>query len=208
VGNDRGFAPATDGGGQEKVITLAAACEVKGRVVAKGTGKAPAEEPGMMVSLSPAGAGNWVQMQLGARWEFSSKEVGAGTYQANIQATNSKVRKYVCVSPPSVDVRRGKTAEVVIEVEEGIRVFGKLVDAKTEKALRGRILVNMVGNEQEVSTYAEVDPDGTWEAYVPQEGEYRVQYYVIGGRPYKEFKTIKVEKGKAGAEIVVKGEVE
>ncbi|MCY2951100.1 MAG: carboxypeptidase-like regulatory domain-containing protein, partial [Planctomycetota bacterium] len=208
VGQYAAFAAATDGAGKEKVVTVATACEVKGKVVVKGTGKAPVEAPGIVVNLRPAGAGTWAQMQVGAGWEFSSKEVGAGMYQVSIQPMDTKVRKYVCVSPPNVEVKRGKTAEVVIEVEEGIRVFGKLVDAKTEKALRGTILVSMVGSEQEVSTNAGVGQDGAWEVYVPREGEYRVQYFVNGWSQYKEFKTIKVEKGKAGEEIVVKGEVE
>ncbi len=199
---------ATDAGGKQKEVALLAACEVKGKVVIKGTGKAPAEKPGMMINLRPAGPGNWVQMQAGAGWQFGSNEVGAGMYQVQIQPMEPRTARYVCTEPPMVDVKKGTTTEIVIEVEEGIRLAGKLLDAKTEKAIQGTILARLIGDESDTQTFAHAEEDGRWLLYVPREGEYQLLYYVQGARQYKVFGNVKVERAKESPEIVIKGNPE
>ena len=194
---------------QEKEFVLPLACQVKGKVVLKGAGKAPPEQPAMTVFLQPTGGpGMYPQMQVANDWQFSSGAVAVGMYQAQIRANDVKSAKYVCEAPPSVLVSRGEPTEVVIEVEEGIRVFGKLVDAKTEKPLQGQIVLNMIGGgESPASGQTGTDQDGKWQIYVPREGEYQVQYYVQGMASFKQYNGVTVKRGR-DVELIIRAETE
>lgn len=53
---------------------------------------------------------------------------------------------------------------------------------------------------------ASAEKDGAWEAYLPREGEYSVQHYVIGMQRYAGTSTISVEKGRTPQDLVIQAD--
>jgi hypothetical protein len=113
-----------------------------------------------------------------------------GEYTANFFGEEDvEAKKYVAMTPPRVTVSSGQEATMTLELEEGIKVEGKLIDPKTGKAPEGRSVVRLIGQaDRNVGNYSKVNADGSWVCYVVP-GIYDVSYYISGGQG-----SVKVEK--------------
>ncbi|HEX2971661.1 MAG TPA: carboxypeptidase-like regulatory domain-containing protein, partial [Tepidisphaeraceae bacterium] len=202
---DTYFDPSRDSQSEYKSFALSLAAHVKGRVVLKGTGQAPTEAAdGSIYFQNPREGGSTSKVQ--PDWSFSADDLKPGKYRALIYYRDNKaLRKYVCSAPPDVEAVAGKTLDVVIELEEGIPLRGKLVDAKTNKPLEGYVYAQLQGDPN-MGGYSEVEKDGSWLGYLPREGEYVVKYYLMPAREPKAFKTITVRKSEPLPELVIQAD--
>lgn len=181
-------------------ITLLPGGTVKGRIVAKSTG-----EPlsGFQVMLRTSDRGS-EECKLADDGTFSAIGLRPGKYEVYCGAkpdAGPELRKYVLPSRPSVIVEAGETAEVVIEMEEGIPVRGSMVAADNGKLPDGRKSVHaQVNNEN--AAYCQVQDDGSWDLYL-WEGTFDLKYHVEGFEGVQDFKSITVEKGEVYEGLVI-----
>ena len=128
---------------------------------------------------------------------------GPSSYACRILSRDKALRKFVRSTPPTFDVAVGKPSEVLLEMEEGIPVRGTLVDAKTGKPCRGRV-VALMRTAPQPSDDVESEEDGRWILDVPQKGEYTLWYNTADGQSSVYRENVKVEKGKPVEDIVIK----
>ena len=181
---------------EESIFSLSLAAILKGTVIVKETGK---PESTTDASIVVCGGGNR-RCERGENGTFFLDDLVPGQYNLWYLPTTPEGRKYVCASPPSFTAAPGETVEITLEIEEGIPVRGKFVDAKTGEALKGwkTLMAFRASNRYDPT----VDEDGTWEIYLP-EGEIDLQYSVEGMGRYQSFKTFNLEKGKAYEGFVI-----
>lgn len=134
--------------------------------------------------------------KTGADWAFSFDSLSPGTYQLIGSSQDKFLRKYRCPTPAPMDIEAGKTAEVVVNMQEGIPLRGKLVRADGQPVANGYISAR-IKSDRWANGSARTESDGSWEMYLPREGEYDVQYSVPGAGQSPAARTIKIDRGKA-----------
>lgn len=186
------------------VFTMYQGADLRGRVVMKSTGKPfPFAENSRidvtanipLQSRSPITRWSWLQpdgsfvirglqpfnqaMRLSS---LSAEEVAkiAGEkklWQVRFSSSHAEGRKYVWPDPIDMDIELGETREIVIAVEEGIRVSGRVIDAGTKESPTAwcRIEVTQPANPS-FHVYTSITKDGSWETYLPV-GEFTLHYY-------------------------------
>ncbi|MGE5611413.1 MAG: carboxypeptidase regulatory-like domain-containing protein [Bacillota bacterium] len=197
---DSRFDPAEDNNKGEKAFVLSPGASVKGRVVLKSTGQPPKEKGNGEICLDGPNGSNMSKIK--GDWTFALNELVTGSYRTRFYPSGADICKYVCPMPPSFTAVMGTTAEIILEVEEGIPVRGKLVHAKTNQPVEGIVELRLKGGDRG-SIGVQADRDGSWLVYLPQEGEYVVSCYPNPTRQPKEIKTITVQKSRPMAELLI-----
>jgi len=135
---------------------------------------------------------------------FTCDHCKPGYYKLTADSTSEEGRKLICCSDCQVEVKAGQTVDVVIEMEKGTSVSGTMIEAATGKppAEREYAYVRTAEGRTQ-SEYSQIKEDGSWELFLP-EGEHRIIYRCRGMNLQKDFKQIKVEKGKPVKDLVIK----
>ena len=186
-------------------FTMFPGVPVRGKIVFKGSGKLPPTTAPVSVDLQSTNPREGVSSTTfnGADWTFTSEGVRAGTYRANIYIREKSLRKYVCAESPSFDAVAGKTAEVTVELVEGIRVRGKITGFKPDEAVEGGVVASPSNKQRVFDLWSELEKGGTFEIYLPSEGEYQLQYYLQGMNNYAPGPKVIVEKGKPVPDVII-----
>jgi uncharacterized GH25 family protein len=132
---------------------------------------------------------------------FACDHCTPGSYTVSVYPTTTEGRKFICNPIEDVEVKTGEIVEVVIEMEKGILVRGTMIDPATGKppADREYAYVRTATGQ----AYSPIKEDGSWELYVP-DGEHQIMYRYKDMKQQKEFKRVKVTKGKPIEGLVIK----
>ena len=191
-------------GTDERTIVIGSkGCSLIGQVVDRVTGKPMRLRNGAGIFMQSVGQGTYESAASRIDGRFGILNMPPGEYDvtANLYFDNPQ---YVCKSPVRVRLEQGRTAEMTIPMEVGIRVTGSLVQAKTGKPLRGgSIEAKMVNGGK--SAQAQFDEEGRWVLHLPDEGDYMLVYYSLSGRAEAKPMKIHAQRGKPmeGVEIEV-----
>ncbi|HEX2972617.1 MAG TPA: hypothetical protein VHP11_09810, partial [Tepidisphaeraceae bacterium] len=98
------------------------------------------------------------------------------------------------------------SANLLIELEEGIRIYGKLIDAKTDQPLSGTVVATLANTEDPSPTYGGVNQDGSWDLYLPRDAEYLIRFLPTGNSEYQDFKTISVKRAQPPQELIIRAQ--
>jgi protocatechuate 3,4-dioxygenase beta subunit len=182
-------------------FVLAPGGAVSGKVVIKKTGELLALS-GLTVGIVSADH-EYRQCDIPGDGTFSCDGLSAGQYALNYYPKGPDAKKYLALEQSAFTVAAGETAEVVVEVEEGTAVSGKLLDAATGARPKGYAAVLAYNAEgRPVGPSAVVEDDGSWMLYV-LEGVHEIAYRLEGMQQPEKVKSITVEKGQAVEEIVI-----
>jgi len=135
---------------------------------------------------------------------FSWNHCKPGPYKLSANSSSEQGRKLICCSDCQVEVKAGQTVEVVIEMEKGTSVSGKMIEAATGKPPADRDYAYVrTADGRTQSAYSQIKEDGSWELFLP-EGDHSIIYRCRNMNRQQEFKRIKVEKGKPIMDLVIK----
>jgi len=90
---------------------------------------------------------------------------------------------------------------VVVEMEKGVLVCGRMLDAVTGKPPTDREYAYV--RSAEGQAYSQVKEDGSWDLYLPP-GEHKIMYRCKDMKQQEEFKQLIVEKGKPIKGLIIK----
>ena len=135
---------------------------------------------------------------------FSCDHCKPGPYKLSANSYSEEGRKFICCSDCQVDVKAGQTVEVVIEMEKGTSISGKMIEAATGKPPADRDYAYVrTADGRTQSAYSQIKEDGSWELFLP-EGDHSIIYRCRSMNRQQEFKRISVEKGKPIKDLVIK----
>jgi uncharacterized GH25 family protein/5-hydroxyisourate hydrolase-like protein (transthyretin family) len=183
---------------EDNIFRLARAGIITGRVTRTDAGELP---EGIRVLLEMT-SGNRVMENLPVEKDgtFSCDYCQPGPYKLSARSSTEEGRKLICCSEYQVDVKTGQTVDVVIEMEKGIPVSGKMIDAATGKPPADREYAYVRTSDGQ--SYSPISEDGSWELFLP-EGEHIIMYRCKEMNRQEEFKRIKLEKGKPVNDLVI-----
>jgi len=190
----------------DTVFRLARAGTITGKVILTDAGDLPNGFRILLEMISDRRVREYVPAEKDG--SFSCDHCKPGLYKLSANSSSEQGRKLICCSDCQVDVKTGQTVEVVIEMEKGTSVSGTMIDAATGKPPADReyaFVRTAEGRTQ--SEYSQIKEDGSWELFLP-EGEHKIIYRCRGMNQQKDFKRIKVEKGKPIKDLVIKVGVE
>ena len=138
---------------------------------------------------------------------FTSEELEPGKYTASFMSSDDGLSKYVVKQAPAFETRVGQVAEVVIELEEGVAIKGRVNSPTKLEALHGdqagSVSARKPGADNGMTlAVGKIHMDGSWVMYVPGAGEYAIQCY-LGQGGQTEPKTILVKDGVPTEEVVI-----
>ena len=137
--------------------------------------------------------------KAGPDGRFEMADLRPGVYTVSASSTTTEGLKLVCPNPPTAYIEPEGVVEATVELEEGVRVRGVFVDAKTGKPFEGGQTVYLSRSGRSGQP-VKVKEDGSWEVYLA-EGDYEARYYLEGGAWQVHSETIHVEKGKPVKEV-------
>lgn len=133
---------------------------------------------------------------------FEITGMKSGDRTLNVRLSDDPKKPYVGQGPKTVFVKAGETSEVVMEVEEGTPVSGRIVDKKTGNAPSGQVNVILIKEQQQYEIT--VDKDCTWKTWLPA-GTFNV-YVSLDGVNCEPVK-LTVEKGKPQENVALEVKV-
>ena len=183
----------------EAIFRLSPAGKILGKVVRTDGGELPAD---LRVHLRmTSGRGSSENLPVEKDGSFSWEHCAPGTYKLSAASPSEEGRKLVCPSDCEAEVKTGQTVKVVIEMEEGVMVCGKMLDAATGKPLSD-VKSAYVGSA-EGRSYSPIKEDGSWQLYLLP-GEHKITYRCMDMKQQKEFRQLKVKKGTPIKDLVIK----
>jgi hypothetical protein len=211
--NQTYFDPQRDASTDMKTITLQQGTSVKGKLVIKSTGQPlliSSDDQFSYVAIFKSDG----QQANGAHPKpdgvFSTDNLEAGKYTARFTSFDDNLHKYVVKAPPAFEAKVGETVNVVIELEEGIPLKGKITGAKLDAIQDNQfaaVIASKPGsNAGQYATVGKILKDGSWTLYLPDAGEYTIKYYLPttdGSSGEKTWKNVTIEAGKTPEEVVI-----
>ena len=183
---------------ENSIFRLSRAGKIIGKVIRTDGGELPKN---LRVTLAMT-SGRRSREYLSAEKDgsFSWDHCAAGSYTLSAVSPTEEGRKLICTSEYEAGVKVGQTVEVVIEMEKGILVSGRMIDASTGKppAERDYAYVRAEGR-----SYSRIAEDGSWDLYLPA-GEHKIMYRCKDMKQQDEFKQLIVEKGKPIKGLIIK----
>lgn len=157
--SDRRTSLSVQAPGTDVVVELPATVRISGRVVDGETGE---PVPGAWITSTMVGrpSDHFGNARSGLDGSYSIDVHEAGTYQLEVQ-----VDGYRKIDPVEIQVAAGEgSAEVVIELERGLSVSGRVVDPGGEAVVAAQIRATQVDDQgREVIVRDTTDPDGAFE---------------------------------------------
>ncbi|HCO94851.1 MAG TPA: hypothetical protein DIU00_13020, partial [Phycisphaerales bacterium] len=190
----------------DSVFRLSRTGTITGRVTLTDAGELPDGLRILLEMISDRRVREYVPAEQDG--SFSYDHCKPGPYKLSADSSTEEGRKLICCSDCQVEVKAGQTVNAIIEMEKGISVSGTMIDAATGKPLEDREYAYVRTAEGRTqSAYSQIKEDGSWELFLP-EGDHRIIYRCRGMNLQKDFKRIKVEKGKPITDLVIKVGVE
>ncbi len=191
---------------EERTITLVAGGTVTGRIVFDPPPADPsASADAVHLYFQSDGGPGGGSARVGPDWTFSSN-LKAGSYRAvvYISPDNKSLRKYICPAPPKLEAATGKRIEITISMLIGLPLRGKLV---TSGSTEGAMVTVSAQDDRLTQATAMVEKDGSWELYLPREGEYQIRYYLPSGeRQMRDVRKITLRRDKPADELVIQAD--
>ena len=209
------FEPRQDSGADCKTFTMVKGAGLKGKVVLKATGMpvTPQDGTASHVVIQKTNGEYGAASQLKPDGTFSTNELDAGIYSVKFTSADLTLRKYVLRNAPTVTTKSGETADLTLELEEGIPFKGKLTNLPTD--LLANTPQNQIGSviaarggERNYTAYGMIDKEGEWVIYLPDNGKYTIKYIIYsaapGGRATDQpAGIIEVKDNKAPADMTI-----
>jgi hypothetical protein len=183
------FDPRQDAGPDCKTFTMVKGAGLKGRAVLKSIGAlvVPQDDTGSHVLIMKPTGEYGTAAQLKPDGTFSTDELEPGTYSVRFASADRSLRKYVVRNAPTVTTKSGDTADLTLELEEGIPLKGKFTSLPSDNSanVRTNMPQDQIGwvsatraGERNYATYGTVDKAGQWIMYLPDNGKYTIKYVI------------------------------
>ena len=206
------FDPEQNAATDCKTVAMVKGAGLKGRIVLKSTRTplAPQNGTGSHIMIMKASGAYGTGAQLKPDGTFSSDELEAGTYSVRFVSADPELRKYILKNAPTVTTKTGETADLTVELEEGIALKGRItnlpsdISAKAPQDQIGTVIATRSG-ERNYTAYSTIDKEGQWTMYLPDNGKYTIRCYVAveGARSEQSAGIIEVKDNKAPADMVI-----
>ncbi|HUT22858.1 MAG TPA: carboxypeptidase regulatory-like domain-containing protein [Sumerlaeia bacterium] len=172
-----------------EVYPLMPGAKVIGRAVVKGSGRPLA---GANLMLKTRGESrNCLTAEDGS---FAVDDLKPAEYTVrHSPLVTSEEQDFVTTRTFSFAAAAGKTARVVLELEEGIPVHGSIVDPETNRPPEGRMGVNAYDRSGNFANSAITRDDGSWILFLPP-GRFDLRYYA--GETRGSLESIQVAPGR------------
>ena len=183
---------------ENSIFRLSRAGKIVGKVVRTDGGELPEDLRVQLTVTSGRRTREYLPVEKDGSFSWDHCEPGQCTLSA--ASPTEEGRKLICPSECEAEVKVGQTVEVVIEMEKGIMVSGRMIDASTGKppAERDYAYVRAEGR-----SYSRIAEDGSWDLYLPA-GEHKIMYRCKDMKQQDEFKQLIVEKGKPIKGLIIK----
>ena len=172
-----------------EVYPLMPGAKVAGRAVVKGSGRPLA---GVNLMLKTRGESrNCVTAGDGS---FTLDDLKPAEYTVRYSPLfTSEEKDFVTTRTFSFAAATGKTARVVLELEEGIPVHGSIVNPETNRPPEGRMGVNAYDQSGNFANSAIMRDNGRWILFLPP-GRFDLKYYA--GETRGSLESIQVARGQ------------
>ena len=186
-------------GPEDTVFRMSRAGIILGKVVRTDDGELPADLRVLLMMTSGRRTREYLPVEENG--SFSWDHCAPGQYTLSAMSPTEEGRKLICPSACETEVKTGQTVKVVVEIEKGVLVCGRMLDAETGKPPSDREYAYV--RSAEGQAYSQIKEDGSWDLYLPA-GEHKIMYRYKDMSQQQEFRQLSVEKGKPIKDLVIK----
>jgi hypothetical protein len=168
---------------------------MKGRVIYEG---GPLPEGLKVYANLENGNASLGPAPINANGTFTFDSCSPGKYMINLLPGNASDRGAFVFPKATAVVKEEAETEVVLELEIGTLVSGKMVDKGTGLTPKDLAGLNVMASE--ANTHSGIEEDGSWKMYLP-EGHFVISYRYQNAT--HTFKTVDVKKGEPVENLII-----